>query len=132
MSTPRSNLDLVRAFVDAFNAEDTGALLALCHPDVEVQTRRGVLIGHDEVRHWASRSPHGYLHQRLALDSMREDERRRHVVAFARREWSWKDRDNVEEREDLAILVTISDGLIARWHPFEESEDALAAAGIDG
>ena len=90
------------------------------------------MIGHDEVRQWACRSPHGYLHQRLVLDSMREDEHGRHVLASVRREWSWKDGDNVEEREDVAIVATIEDGLIARWQPFEDPEEALAAAGIDG
>ena len=84
----------------------------------------------EEVRDWATRTPHGYLHQRLELESMREDERGRHVVAFARREWSWKDRENVEEREDLAIVATINDGLIARWQPFEDPDEALRAAGI--
>jgi ketosteroid isomerase-like protein len=122
-----TNLEVVRAFVDAFNAEDLDALVALCDPEVEVQTRSGVVIGHEELREWATRNPHGDLHQRLLLDSMREDEHRRHVLAFVRREWFWRDANEVADAEDIAILATIREGRIVRWQPFEDRDEGLSA-----
>ena len=130
MSSPTSGADAVRAFIDAFNAEDLDALVDLCDPEVEVQASRGIVIGHDEVRRWATRNPSGDLHQRLVVDSLREEGP--HVIAFVRREWFWREEpDHVADEQELAIVVTMRDGLIARWQPFEDPDEAFAAAGIE-
>ncbi len=126
-----SGPEIVRAFVAAFNAEDLDGLAAACTPDVEVQTRRGIVIGHEELRRWATRSPHGDLLQRLALGELREDAHRRHVLARVRREWLWRESGEVADSEDLTVVATIRDGLIARWQPFEDPGEALAAAGME-
>ena len=125
-----SGPDAVRAFVDAFNAEDLDALVAVCDPEVEIQTSRGIVIGHEEARTWATRNPHGDLHQRLVLEELRQDDHRAHVVATARRQWYWRAHpDEIADEKELALVVTIRDGLIARWQPFEDPDEALRAAG---
>lgn len=127
-----SNPDAVRAFIDAFNAEDLDALVAVCDPEVEIQASRGIVIGHGEARAWATRNPHGNLHQRLVLEGTREDPHRVHVVALVRRQWYWREReDDVADEEELSIVATMRDGLIARWQPFDDPDEALTAARMD-
>ena len=124
-----SGADAVRAFIDAFNAEDLDALVAVLDPDVEIQTSRGIVIGHDEARRWATRSPAGELHQRLVLAEVRDEGA--HVIASVRRDWLWRDEGEVAEEDRLTIVATMRDGRIARWQPFEDRDEALRAAGFE-
>jgi limonene-1,2-epoxide hydrolase len=124
-----SGADAVRTFVQAFNDEDLDALVTVLDPEVEIQASRGIVIGHDEARRWATRNAKGDLHQRLVLDAIRDEGR--HVIAFARREWFWRDGGDVAEAHELTIVATIGeDGLIIRWQPFDDREEALQAAGV--
>jgi limonene-1,2-epoxide hydrolase len=119
----------VRTFIQAFNDEDLDALVAVLDPEAEIQAARGIVIGRDEVRRWATRKTTGELHQRLVLDSIRDEGK--HVVAFVRREWSWREVGDVADAQDLAIVATIGeDGLITRWQPFDDRSEALQAAGV--
>ena len=122
--------EAVRAYIDAFNAEDLDALVAVLAPDVEIQTSRGLIEGRGEARVWATRKPTGDLHQRLVLDAIRDEGR--HVIAFGRREWFWREEGDVADAHDLAIVATIGEGgLIERWQPFDDRDEALRAAGVD-
>ncbi len=129
-----SGPDAVRTFIDAFNDEDVDVLVAVLDPEVEIQASRGLVIGRDEARRWATPNPIGYLRQRLVLDELREHGA--HVLAAVRRQWYWRDpqsgRDHgrVAHETALVIVATIRDGLIARWQPFEDMGEAMAAAGI--
>jgi SnoaL-like domain len=123
-----SGADATRTFIQAFNDEDLDALLAVLDPEVEIQASRGIVIGHDEVRRWATRKVRGHLHQRLVLEAVREQGK--HVIAFVRREWFWREGGDVADARDLTIVATIGDdGLITRWQPFDDRDDALQAAG---
>lgn len=119
--------DAVRAFVEAFNQEDLDALVAVLDPEVEIQASRGIVIGHEEARRWATRNPAGHLRQRLLLDGL-EDEGA-HVIASVRRRWHWREDEDVADETALTVVATIRDGLIARWQPFEDRDDARRAAG---
>ena len=120
--------DVVRAFVDAFNAEDLDALLGSLTEDVEIQSGRGLVEGHDEVRRWVTRNPSGYLHQRLVLDDVVEDGA--HVLATIRRQWFWRQSGQVADEQQLFYVATLRDGLICRWQPFEDRDEATRAAAI--
>jgi hypothetical protein len=121
--------EAARTFIEAFNDEDLDALVAVLHPEVEIQTSRGIVIGHDEARRWATRIPTGELRQRLVLDWIRDEGR--HVIVGAKREWFWRDDGDVADAQDLAIVATIGDdGRITRWQPFEDRGEALQAAGV--
>ena len=125
----RSGADAARTFIQALNDEDLDALVAVLDPEVEIQASRGIVIGHDEARRWATRKPSGDLHQRLVLDSIRDEGK--HVVAFTRREWFWREGGDVADAQDLAIVATIGDdGLITRWQPFDNRDEALQAVGV--
>ena len=124
-----SGADAARTFVQAFNDEDLDALVTVLDPEVEIQASRGIVIGHDEARRWATRNAKGDLHQRLVLDVIRDEGR--HVIAFARREWFWREGGDVAEAHELTIVATIGeDGLITRWQPFDDREEALQAVGV--
>jgi hypothetical protein len=126
---PISGADAARTFIEAFDREDLDALIAVLDPEVEIQTSRGVVIGHEEARRWATRTPTGELRQRLVLDWVRDEGR--HVIVGARREWLWHEDGRIADAQDLAIVATIGDdGRILRWQPFEDRAEALRAAGV--
>jgi ketosteroid isomerase-like protein len=121
--------ELVREFVDAFNAEDVERLIATLTDDIEIQTSRGLVEGHAEARRWATRNPSGYLHQRLVLDDVQG--RGVHAVATIRRQWFWRHTGHVADSQELYYVATLRDGLICRWQPFEDRGEALHAAAMD-
>jgi limonene-1,2-epoxide hydrolase len=122
--------EAVTAFIDAFNAEDLDALVAVLDPQVEIQGSRGLVIGHDEARDWATRRPSGDLHQQLVLDGVRVDGHP--AVALIRRRWLWNETGELADEEELGVLVSFADdGRIARWQPFDDRAEALRAAGLD-
>jgi ketosteroid isomerase-like protein len=118
----------VRRFVDAFNAEDLDALTATLTSDIEIQTSRGLVQGHEEARRWATRNPRGYLHQRLILDDVTQDGV--HAVATIRRQWVWRHSGQVGDDQRLFYVATLRDGLICRWQPFEDRDAAMRAAAM--
>ena len=121
---------IVGAYVDAFNSENLEALVATLSEDVEIASKRGPLVGRDAVRRWARRRAYGSLSQRLVLDGVRAEGR--DAVAFLRRQWLWIENGELADEEELAVVVGLdADGLIARWHPFDDRSKALAAAGLD-
>ena len=123
-----SQTELVRRFYSSFNAEDLDDFVATLHPHVELQTARGLRIGLAEARAWATRAPAGGLHQRYVVEDLIEHHN--HIVAMVRKQWWWKETDDLAEDEETAALFTIQDGLIARWQPFTDRSEALAAARV--
>lgn len=123
--------DVARRFVEAFNSQDLDAFVSTLDPEVELQTARGLRIGHDEARSWATKTPSGGLDQRLVVEDLIEDEHGTHVVALIRRQWWWRESDEMAHDEVAAALFTFRDGLVARWQPFADREEALRAAGIE-
>jgi ketosteroid isomerase-like protein len=121
--------DLVRRFYEAFMEQDLDAFAATLHPRVELQTARGLRIGREEARAWATRNPAGYLQQHLVLEDLIE--RGNHVVALVRQQWWWKHHEEMAEDSEVAALFTFEDGLIARWQPFADRDEAGRAAGIE-
>jgi hypothetical protein len=122
---------IVGAYVDAFNAESLEALVATLSADIEIASRRGPVVGRDAARRWARRHVSGGLRQRLVLDGVQA--RGTDAVAFLRRQWLWIEDGEVADEEELAVVVSLdADGLIIRWHPFDDRSKALAAAGLDG
>jgi ketosteroid isomerase-like protein len=53
----RENVELVRAFTEAFNARDIEAIIAICDPDIELHSTFAAVggatyHGHDGLRSW--------------------------------------------------------------------------------
>jgi ketosteroid isomerase-like protein len=121
--------DLVRRFYEAFNAEDLDGFVDTLHPHVELQTARGLRIGLAEARAWATRNPSGDLRQRYVIEELTEEGN--HMVAIVRKQWRWKETEELAEEQETAALFTFEGGSIARWQPFTERAEALRAAGIE-
>jgi hypothetical protein len=120
--------EVVREFVDAFNAEDLDRLIGTLTDDIEIQTSRGLIEGHNEARRWATRNPNGYLYQRLVLDEVVEHGV--HAVATVRRQWFWRHTGQVGDERQVFYVATMRHGQICRWQPFENRDDAMRAAAI--
>lgn len=120
--------EAVRAYVDAFNAEDMEALVATLTEDVEIQSQRGLIEGRDEARRWATRNPSGELRQRLVLDDVTEHGS--HAIARVRKQWAWRDDKQPADEQEIFYVATMRDGLIARWAPFDDGDAARRAAGL--
>jgi hypothetical protein len=78
---------------------------------------------------WASREPGGELEQRVILEGVREHQDR--AVALIRRQWWWRDRQELADEEELGALFEFRDGLIGRVVTGEDRAAALASAGIE-
>jgi len=69
------------------------------------------------------------LEQRHLIEDLVEH--RNHVVALLRQQWWWSGHDEPAEDNEVGALFTFEDGLISRWQPFAERDQALHAAGIE-
>lgn len=122
---------VVGAFVDAFNAENLDAMVAVLSESVEIHGGRGVVRGRERAREWATRRPTGELRQRLVVDRVHEDSAP--PVALIRRQWLWSEDGEIADEQRLGVLVELdADGLIRRWRPFDDPAEALAVAGLRG
>jgi ketosteroid isomerase-like protein len=119
---------VARRFIDAFNARDLDAFVETLHPEIEIQSVRGPRIGIQEARDWATRKPGG-VQQTVVIEEMKEEGAR--VLVLARRDWRWDGTDKLASSEELAFLFTFRDGKVARWQPFTDREEALAAAKLE-
>ena len=121
---------LVRRFYDAFNQQDLDAFVSTLHPQVELQTARGLREGREEARAWATKLRQGGLDQRLVLEEVLGDPDGAHLVALYRKQWWWRENDEHAHEDEIAAMFTFRDGLIARWQPFEDRSEALAVVGL--
>jgi ketosteroid isomerase-like protein len=122
--------ELVRRFYEAFNQQDIDAFVATLHPEVELQTARGLREGREEARAWATKAPHGGLDQRLVLEDVVGDPDGMRLVALYRKQWWWREDEEHAHEDEMGALFTFREGLIARWQPFEDPDQALAVAGL--
>lgn len=123
------NLEAVRQFYDAFNANDLEGFVEVLDEDVELHGLKALRRGHDEARQWAARTPGGNLHQRIVVEGLRVSGDR--VVALIRQQWLWADTDQVADDVEVAAVFDLQAGKIVRWQPFEQRDEALAAAGLE-
>jgi ketosteroid isomerase-like protein len=128
--TESDHVALVRRFYQAFNEQDIDAFVETLHPEVELQTARGLREGRDEARTWATKAPRGGLDQRLVLERVLGEPDAARLVALYRKTWWWREDDKHALTDEMAAMFTFRDGLIARWQPFEDRDEALAAAGL--
>jgi ketosteroid isomerase-like protein len=123
-------IGVVRRFYEAFNEQDIDAFVETLHPEVELQTARGLREGRDEARAWATKTPHGGLDQRLVLERVLGEPDGARLVALYRKQWWWREDEEHAHTDAMAAMFTFRDGLIVRWQPFEDRDEALAVAGL--
>jgi ketosteroid isomerase-like protein len=117
---------LVRAFYEAFNEQDLERFAATLHPEVELQTARGAREGRAEARAWATKDPGGGLEQTMVVEEVIPDAPGTHALALYRKQWHWREDARLAHSDEMAALFTFRDGMIARWQPFGDRQEALA------
>jgi ketosteroid isomerase-like protein len=121
--------ELVERFYAAFNDQDLDAFVATLHPEVELETARGPRRGREQARRWATKNPAGGLDQRVALEEVCGSDSGAHAVALIRKQWWWRETEEIAYDEPEAALFGFRDGLVSGWRPFEDRAEALALLG---
>jgi ketosteroid isomerase-like protein len=128
----QENVEIARASIDAYNRRDLEAVRALNHPDTEVDwsVSRGFQAG--VYREWEEVEPF----YRSFLETFEEvvvepkrfiDSGDSVVVPNSAR---FRGRDGIETIARSAFLFGVRDGLIARMSLYQETGEALEAAGL--
>ncbi len=121
------NAALARSFADAFNRRDLHDFVAVLSDDVELRTRRGIRRGRREAAQWL-RTPFDHLD--LHVEEGRLLVMDKGVVWVGQLSFTWKETGEVAERVDGAAVMSVEDGLIRSWEPFETPDEALRAIGV--
>jgi len=87
---------------------------------------KGLQRGREEARAWATKTPGG-VQQTVLVKSCEAAGNR--VLFKVLREWRWEDTDEIAYTDELGWLFEIEDGMVKRWQPFDDYEEARAAFG---
>ena len=110
----------------ALRVQDPEAVAAELHPEIEATGQKGTFKGIDAVVGWAKPSDDGHLRSRIEVDEVREVGDC-HVVIGARKQWWWKDENQLADESPLATLFELRDGKVYRWTNFDSIVDAIDA-----
>ena len=125
-------MEIVRAFVEAFNARDMEALIELCDPEVEVDWSRS--RGLEARIYHGSEAVQGFFNtffetfDRITVSPDEFIECGEHVVVPNRTHLRGRDRVKVEAQS--ALVVTVRNGRIVTWRLYQERAEALEAVGL--
>jgi ketosteroid isomerase-like protein len=127
----RENMDLARRTYDAFNRRDLDALLALTHPEVEVESRlvavEGGYHGHEGVRRWWNDFLGMFPDYTIEVESLRD----LGDVTFAQlRGRGHAAASDTPLAESFWQPVRWRDGKCVWWRNFMTEAEALEALGI--
>jgi ketosteroid isomerase-like protein len=127
------NVDVVRRLLDAFNARDLDALLAIVDPEAEIESLRAQLEGnpyrgHDGVRQMLVDFDEDWASLEMVAEDFREKGDQVVVLARlrARGRASGADLD-----VPIGFVSSLRGGKISRCKTFSERAEALRAAGLD-
>jgi limonene-1,2-epoxide hydrolase len=125
--------DPVREFIRAFNERDVDALVETLDSEVELHSMKGLKVGREAARHWATRK-RGGVQQTIDLEQLYEqglDGGAGSAVALIMRRWHWDDDAGEFAGEDeMAWVFELHDHRIRSWRPFEDRAEALRVAGF--
>jgi hypothetical protein len=111
----------VRAALEALGAEDPDRFVALLHPEIEIETARGVRRGLEAATTWASKR-FDHLVRRWVVDELREEGDR--VLMIGRVRYVWRDDGVVGAESPSAITLELDGGRIRRLRIHESVEEA--------
>ena len=120
------NAATVRAAFEAFRDRDLPRFLAMLDPEIVVHGNKGTFRGVDEVRRWATPTDEGHLYMTVEVDEVHEIGD--YVAAGCRRQWRWREGDEIAEETEFGLLVEFRDGRILHWRlTYPSLVDAIAA-----
>jgi len=85
---------------------------------------KGLQRGRDEARAWATKTPGG-VQQTVLIKSCETSGNR--VLMKVMREWCWEETGEIAYADILGWLFQIEEGLVKRWQPFDDYEEARRA-----
>ena len=128
----QANVEMAKAFYDAYNARNSEALLRLLHPEAEITTvsARGGLGGD-----WSRATTRQYFKQldeawaglRIEIEEYREVGERVVTLGVARGAGM---SSHVEVVSDFAAVLVVKDSQIVIVDSYGNRQDALEAAGL--
>lgn len=130
MSGPRAeaadgdNAAVIEGLLEALRAQDHEATAARLDPGVEARGNKGSFRGIDAVVGWARPSTDGELVSRVEVDEIREVGDL-HVAVAARRQWRWRQGDELAHEDPFGVLFELRDGRVLRWR---QDFDSIIAA----
>ena len=128
---PGANTAAVRRLLEALRAQDREAIAAALHPEVEAKGQKGTFKGIEAVAGWAKPSDDGHLRSRIEVDELREVGD--HVAVAARRQWLWREGDELADEAPFGALLELRDGRVYRWRQdFPSIVEAIEAIPADG
>src|SRR5262245_15661495 len=128
----QENVEVARAWFEAWGAQDVDAVLELCDPEVEVDWSRSrglearIYHGHDGVREFWNTFFEAF--DRIIISPQEFIERGEHVVA-PNRAHLWG-RDGVEVEAQSVLVWTLRNGRIVGHRLYQERAEALADLGL--
>lgn len=118
------SLAIVRAWIEAANAQDADRLVALSDSNIEVGGPRGSGFGHALLRDWLARAG-------LSLTTLRTFARGNSVVAEQRGVWRAPDSGEVVGEQTVASVFVVDGQRVVKFARYDTLQEALAAAGLD-
>jgi limonene-1,2-epoxide hydrolase len=120
-------LETVERLHAALRARDREAIAAELHPEIVATGDKGSFEGIDAVIGWAKPSDDGHLVSRVEVDEVRAVGDG-HVAVGARRQWRWKEGDELADEAPFGVLFELRDGKVYRWRQnFPSIIDAIDA-----
>jgi ketosteroid isomerase-like protein len=113
---------LARRVLDALGRGDVDDFAALLHPDVEINTARGVRRGSDEAISWA-RSGYDHLDRRYEIEEMHVAGER--VLVVAQVQYVWRESGEIGDSTPVAIAIDAENGKLRRWRVFDDPAEGL-------
>ncbi|HEX8753112.1 MAG TPA: nuclear transport factor 2 family protein [Solirubrobacterales bacterium] len=126
---PQRHHDPVREFIRAFNERDLDAFVAVCDPEVELHSMKGLRKGREAARLWATRAPGG-VQQTIELEQLYENGLEGgggRAVALIRRVWHWEEDGSEAGVDEMAWAFELRDQRVLSWRPYEDRAEALEA-----
>ena len=116
------NVELVRTAINALGHEDPEGFGALVHPDVEIETARGVRRGQEAAIEWASKR-FDHLIRRWGVDEIREAGDRLLVLGCV--QYVWREDERVGDQTPTSIGFELEDGQIRAMRIYESVEEGV-------
>ena len=129
---PQENVEVARAFFDAYNARDSEAVDRLLHPEAEITTlsaRRGLPDHwrHGTTQHYFEKLDEAWNDLRIEVDDYREAGGR--VVALGVMRGAGM-ASHVEVTSDFATVFVIQDSQILVVDTYDSWKAGLEASGL--
>ncbi len=122
MPVSAENSRLIRAALEALGHEDPDGFSALLHPEIEIETDRGVRRGRRAALDWASKR-FDHLVRVWAVDEIQGEGDR--LLVVGRIQYVWRDGGEVGDETPVALGFELADGQIQTMRIFESADEGL-------